>query len=309
MALLSPLKVAEAVVAGDLIYELILSNWGNWGAKRDPSNGSVQFPPVPFDGIEIPAEVSSGALGSVFGLSIAPRSDVDRCVVRYNVHRAQLLPKGQPRFFNNGGVLEAETMVTVDAPHIGQLAGPIVIRANAAHWFADDYIPADVAVPSPLPTFGTALGTAFVNPELRLLLFLASGGLPTRGRAPFHTEFVRGFVPAETGVEVLTRVVPIMGRNQVRVSFTVSGGAGPGSNVDVRVTGTFTGVAPGTPATNPIPQVTVQELPLDGPTTIDANAGGVATFLIDHSQVSFLLVKAKPTVAGIVLRVAVEARD
>src|SRR5574341_2519812 len=136
MALLSALKPADANALGELIYELILSNWGIWGAKRDPENGSEQFPPVAFEGVEIPINLES-PLGSVSGLAIAPRSQVDRCIVRYNVHRKLTLPPGRPRFLNNGGVLEAETMVSVESPFIGQLPGPITIRASAAHWFAD----------------------------------------------------------------------------------------------------------------------------------------------------------------------------
>jgi hypothetical protein len=310
MALLSPLTPAESIGAGDLVYELILSNWGNWGAKRDPGIGSVQYPSASFVGVEIPVEVGAQALGSVFALAIAQRSDVDRCIVRYDTHRSQSLPRGQPRFLNNGGIFQSETKISVASPFIGQLAGPIVIRADPAHWFADNYVPANVATPSPLPPFGTALGPSFINPELRLLLYLSSKVfLPPPARVPFYNEFVRPFTATETGVEVLTRVVPVMGRMRTRVTFVVSGGVGPGSNVDVRVTGTFTGVAPSTPATNPIPNVTVHELPLAGPTTIDASVAGTATFEIDHPQVSFLLLKATPSVAGVTLRAAIEARD
>lgn len=310
MALLSTLGPAVASNLGDLVYELILSNWGNWGTKRDPDNGSEQFPPVPFEGVSIPVNAES-PLGSVSGIAIAPRSNVDRCIVRYNVHRKLDLPPGQPRYLNNGGVLEAETMVSVESPLIGQLAGPITVRASAVHWFADTYVPADIAAPSPLPAFGTALSpTTFINPELRLLIYLGSRTvLPPRGRAPFYVEIMRVFTAAEVGTEVLLQVVPVMGRNRLRVTFAASGGTGPGSNVNVRTTGTFSAVAPGVPATNPIPQVTVQELLLDGPATIDADIGGVATFTNEHPQVSFLLLKATPTVANVTLRVAVEARD
>lgn len=301
MALLSLLSPGEAANAGDLIYELILSNWGNWGAKRDLTNGSIVFPPIAGNGIPLASDPS---LPSVFGMAIAPRSDVDRVIVRYNTHRPDTLPS--TFFFNDGGILESETKVSVDAPFVGQLTGPIVLRADPTHWFADSYVPANVAAPPALPAFGTAFDR-FVNPELRLLLYVSPKiVLPARGRVPFYNELTRAFLSTETGTEVLLRVVPIMGRRRARVSFAVSGGTGPGSNVTVRVSGTFTGV---TSTGGAVPNVRVQEVPLAGPTVIDANTGGVATFTLEDPESSFLLLKATPSVANVTIRAAVEARD
>jgi len=305
MTLLTPISPSEAANLGDLIYELILSNWGNWGQGRDSQNASVQYPPSGFRGVEFPLDLDG--LPSVNGIAIAPRSDVDRCIIRYSTHRKYALPTGKPRYLNNGGLLEAETEVAVGAAYIGQVLGPIIVRADPAHWFADTYTPADVAPPSPLPAFGTALKDRFATPSLRLLLFLnAQTAFPPGHRAPFHSEFAYPFAAADVGTEALLRVVPIMGRQHVRVNVTASGGPG---TVDVRASGTYAAITPGVPDTNPVPQVMTHEVPLAGPQTLDASTNGTATFSILRPQSSFLLVKATPSVAGLVLNVDVEAID
>lgn len=284
VALLSPIRTDEAVRRGDLVYELILSNWGNWGAAKDGL--SLQFP------------VGSDAIPSVSGLAIAPRSDIDRVFVRHAVHR----PLPSP--VHEADILEAETAVSVDAPFIGQLPGPITIRSDPAHWYTDRYVPANSS-PSTLPAFGTAF-SGFVNPELRLLLYLGPKPvLPPRGRAPRYIETTRSFSAAEIGTEALLKVVPAMGRRRSRITFAVTGGSGPGANVDVRVTGTFTSV---TTTGTSVTDVRVQEIPLAGPITISASANGVATFALENPNVSFLLLKATPAVVSTV-RAAIEVQD
>jgi hypothetical protein len=308
MSLLSPQTQDEARNAGTLVYELILSNWGNWGEKRDPQNGSIQFPPASFDGISIP--IGTEGLSGVYGVAISPRSDVDRCILQYNTNKKPSLPKSDPRFLNNGGILDAETKVAVGTAYIGQLMGPIIVRADPAHWFADTYIPANIATPAPPPAFGTALGETFVAPALRLVLNLSSAtAFPPGRRSPLFIEFAYPFDDTEVGTEVLLRVIPIMGRRHVRATFVASGGTGPGSDVEVLATGTFPAITAGAPPANPVPDVAAHEFPLDGPVTVDADSNGTASFQINHPQASFLLLKATPSVAGVTLNVAVEALD
>jgi hypothetical protein len=323
MAQINPRTFADAQQLGDGVYEVILTNWGNRAfpaAGPDPDNGSIQYPPVknlPGGGTPIEGQLLAIPIPSLAGIAISPRSNVDRCILHFSS-----LPQTQPEvaqpqpvsqspfapatfntgFVNRGGILDTEQFLAVGAPLVGQINGPIIIRADPAHWFSNEYLPLGVTVPVP---FGTALpihgGFAgqpvWINPELRLLLFLNSrSGQPPLIRAPFHHSYE--FVPS-VGTEVLTRVVPIMGRRNITVSLRnrllLSGDA------TVRITGTFNVIT----ATSPAPWGVVNNFEVDLSGSLTVPAGQSVVFQICHPGLSFLLIKM--TGGAIALDVSVDA--
>ena len=313
MTQINPRTVAVSAGNSDNSYELILTNWGNRGQKQDKDNGSIQYPPV--------KTLSNGAipivpdnskfiiqpLPSLAAIAIAPRSSIDRCILH-------LIPQEQAQpgvsqvpptssinqgFVNQGGILETEQILSTHTPLIGQLSGPIIIRAHPAHYFGDTYIPSGTVTPA---AFGTAIPTnngnpVWINPELRLLLFLTGrGALPPTQRAPLYIPVNYTF----TGnTEELIAVAPVMGRRHIRVEYRAdTGGA------SVRLTGTFHIT---TPAAGPT-WATHQdfEVPLVSATALAANAA--AQFVVDNPGISYLLIKSTAPTAELA-HVIVEAFD
>lgn len=253
MAQINPRTFADAKQLGDNIYELILTNWGNRGRLQDPNNGSIQYPPVknipntstgflPGGAIPIVADFLLPPIPSLFAIAIAPRSDVDECILNFpslpqvpavdtsctpgaggvfdaGTSKSISIPQG---FVNYGGILETEQVLSIHAPLIGQQNGPILIRATRNSYFDDSYRPLD---PAGMNTFGTQLnvlpnvvgGGFFKTPELRLLLYLTSKGtLPPPRRAPFYDlGSLIPFYPLAGGIPPV--VYPCMGRRVIRI--------------------------------------------------------------------------------------------
>jgi hypothetical protein len=256
MAQINPRTFADAKQLADGVYELILTNWGNRGQAQDPDNGSISYPPVKnLPGTStaflpkgaIPIVPSNGdfllpPIPSLSGIAIAPRSDVDKCILNFPALPQQpaentqtavgqggtldgatgksiTIPQG---FVNYGGELETEQELSVHAPLIGQLNGPILIRAHWTSYFDDSYTPIE---PGGTSKFGTQLNALpnnagpgfFKTPELRLLLYLTSSGvLPPRERAPYYDAGVlKPFYPAGGAPPI---VYPCMGRRAIRVN-------------------------------------------------------------------------------------------
>jgi hypothetical protein len=256
MAQINPRTFADAKQLADGVYELILTNWGNRGQKQDPNNGSIQYPPVKnlpntstgfLPNGAIPIVPPSGdfllpPLPSLFGIAIAPRSDVHKCILNFPTLQQQpaentqtavgqggtfnsatgksiTIPQG---FVNYGSELETEQELSIHAPLVGQLNGPIVIRAHWMTYFDDSYSPIE---PSGTSTFGTALNALpnnagpgfFKTPELRLLLYLTGKGvLPPKERASY--EDAGTLIPAYPTGNLPPIVYPCMGRRTVRVN-------------------------------------------------------------------------------------------
>jgi len=315
---LNPRTVSQAVKFGSSIYELILSNWGNRGSGQDPTNGSIQFPPEQSQSngnIPIIGQLIGIPIQTLFAISIAPRSDWDRCILRTasDQQPQQLLPPAnqQAGFINQGSILETEQVLGVHDPLIGQLQGPTIVRANQSGWYSDTYVPAGQAATT-LP-FGTALGNPppgstggpiWYNPELRLFLYLtAQAPLPPSHRAPFHHEY--SYVFATAGTQQLTKVVPMMGRSHVRVSMHAHGSG--------MITPVLTGTFHETVLTSTSPTVTVTEanyeVPLVTGTALNSATEGGVVLAVDHPGVSYLLVNATGTVIGDVLHVSIDAFD
>jgi hypothetical protein len=145
-----------------------------------------------------------------------------------------------PNVIKNGGILETEQVLAVGAPLIGQLNGPIVVRAHPDQWFGD------FLNTTPLPgftDFGTRLGTPdtnvggapaiWVNPELRLLLYLTSRStLPPLKRAPL--KLVALASPSPLNKRILFRAIPVMGRKHVSIAVYME--SFPGAT-EIEVTG------------------------------------------------------------------------
>lgn len=253
MAQINPRTFADAKQLADGVYELILTNWGNKGRLADPNNGSIQYPPVknlpgtstgflPEGAIPIVSDFLLPPIPSLFGIAIAPRSDVDVCLLNFpslpgvpaedtqttigaggtldiSTNKSITIPQG---FVNYGSWLETEQMLSVHAPLIGQQNGPILIRAFWMSYFDDAYFPVD---PAGMQTFGTQLNVLptnagpgfFKTPELRLLLYLTSKGvLPPTRRAPYYDAgSLIPFYPLAGGVPPV--VYPAMGRRVIRI--------------------------------------------------------------------------------------------
>jgi hypothetical protein len=330
MAQINPRSFSDAKQLGDQIYELILTNWGNRGLAQDPNNGSIQYPPVPtLDNGAVPIIPVGGIntfmvppLPSLSAIAIAPRSDLDRCILNF-----PSLPQTDatlsepfiaidqggsldtdPGFIRRGGILETEQVLSIGAPLIGQLNGPIIVRAHPAHWFGDTYVLTDGT--NTTNPFGTALKPSatnpdfpvWTNPELRLLLYLnGRAALPPHLRAPFHKERVHVF---SGGTEELLLVVPVMGRKFVRVAYHAAF-----SDVTFRITGTFhTVFRPGVLGDI---KANDWEVPLVGPVTIPGDTSMAFTCdcnLGPYPNISYVLIKATAFVLQIG-RFTVDAYD
>ena len=312
MAQINPRPFSDAIQLSDAIYELILTNWGNTGAAKDRDNGSLQYPPIksitngsiPYG---VPTDSNAFLLPEIPGVSaiaISPRSDIDRAIIRYQGNQQvpptfaniptvpgfTLMPCTYTQgFFNKGGILETEQVVSVGAPLIGMQPGPIVVRAHPAGWFTDTVNPygSGTAIP-----FGTTLGVGaassefpvWTNPELRLLLYFTGvAALPPGIRAPYHLAF--GCSPPNGPGFTLIKVVPIMGRRHVKVAAR-NRAAGA---VNVKLGGVVSRVL----ASNnvaPFGSVVSDELELVASTAIVGQAGTI--FTLDHPGVTFLLLWA-----------------
>jgi hypothetical protein len=255
MAQINPRTFADAKQLADGVYELILTNWGNRGQAQDPDNGSIIFPPVAGDpntgiipSVPFPAGVPDPLvrgtpIPSVAAIAISPRSIVDRCILQidglpqikqqfaYANNQKQVTE--DPDVIRHGGMLETELQLAVGAPYIGQINGPVVVRADSAHWYRDTYnrLPANGGG---APPFGSALGrpgpsdfggspNVFISPELRLLLYLTGTPtpLPPQRRAPLRLSWLMSFgVISPPSPLILLRAVPIMGRRHISIAIS-----------------------------------------------------------------------------------------
>lgn len=329
MAQINPRTFADAKQLADNVYELILTNWGNRGQKQDPNNGSISYPPVKSNANgSIPIVPENGIflappIPSLAAIAISPRSTVDRCIVHYqplqqapsttladpfvNVNMPCTLEQG---FINKGGILETETVLCADTPFTSQQPGPVIIRAHPATWYSDTYIP--LGSPSGPTPFGTAMeqhgnltpgyGPVWINPELRLLLFLSAkpSALPLPRRAPFHS----AFNCQPPGTDQIMRVVPIAGRKRVRVSVyhNVNGGG-----INIGVTGMYQ-LQDATSNTGPnFVQLDVAEVQLAAPVAVAAGASHV--FEIEQPGVAFLAVRATSGFINSFTNVSIDAWD
>jgi hypothetical protein len=258
MAQINPRTFADAKQLADNVYELILTNWGNTGKAKDPNNGSISYPPVKnIPSTQAPGVLPEGAIPlaglppavdfllppipSLYGIAIAPRSDVDKCILTFpslpqisaentttpfdgsvwDVFTEKSINLSQG-FVNYGGYLDTEQFLSVGAPLIGQLPGPIVIRALSEHYFTDSQFAQD---PTGTDTYGTALNNLdnttgpgfFWTPRLRLLLYLtAKTVLPPLKRAPFSTS--GSLLALYPNFDIPPFVVPVHGRRHVSIA-------------------------------------------------------------------------------------------
>jgi hypothetical protein len=309
MAQINPRTFADAKQLADGVYELILTNWGNRGQKQDPNNGSIQYPPIKsLPNGAIPIVPPNGIflappIPSLTGIAISPRSDIDRCIVHFTPlqqtpSELSIVPPSSADpsdnihipidegFVNRGGQLLTEQIVSVDAPLIGRLVGPIIIRADVAHWFGDQI---GTLGPGPDQLFGTAIPDppfttisgklpVWTDPTLRLLLYFDPSPTPPRKRAPFHYSF--SSISGDSN-EHLAKVVPVAGRQRIRIAVQ----ARIGADVYIRATGAFN-TAFGLPNGGGIINY---EVPLLASTLIPGNTGALFDLPM-QPNVSFLLV-------------------
>jgi hypothetical protein len=329
MAQINPRTFADAKQLADGVYELILTNWGNRGQKQDPNNGSISYPPVQSNANgSIPIVSPSGIflsppVPSLAAIAISPRSTVDRCILHFQPlnQAASTINPDPPAsvlmpctidqgFINKGGILETEMILSADAPLIGQLPGNIIIRSHPFGWYSDTYVPLGVPA-GPIP-FGTQLegggfltpgfGSRWINPELRLLLFLSAkpSALPPPRRAPFHS----AFQCQPPGTNEIMRVVPIMGRKRVRVSVYHNANGG---GITVQLTGMFQ-TQQATNNTGPnFVDLNVTEVQLAAPVAVAAGASHV--FELEQPGVPFLAVRATSGFANSFTNVSIDAFD
>lgn len=340
MAQINPRTFADAIALGDGVYELILTNWGNLGVAQDRDHGSIRYPPIasipftssgiiPGGAIPIEGDDLLPPLSSLSAIAIAPRSDLDRCILHFaglpNVPAEKTTRPGgngggpygpfdsssgkvitvDQGFVNYGGVLETEQFLSVGAPLIGSIQGPISVRADPYAWFTDSYRPVD---PAGMQTFGTALNSLatttgpgfFVAPQLRLLLYFnGKGALPPPRRAPAH--FVTAlfdFYPFAGAVP--PQVYPIMGRRRV----TITARNTEAFAVTLYVRGVFS--RQNAPFSSV--QTNAVEADLVAPISIPANGSAVVS--LDHPGVPFLTLMAGLPGGGLgLLDVSVDCFD
>ncbi|MGH7176262.1 MAG: hypothetical protein ACREJC_02675 [Tepidisphaeraceae bacterium] len=213
MAFAQVLTPQAAQALGLSVIEVALTNWGNRGATADIN--SLQFPVA-----------GQQDLSSIAAIAIAPRSEVDRCVIRFTPGPTLVYIPAVPQ---NYLLRDDEFEVSVNAPALVSTPGPITIRAHETSWFSDTYVPfnavTDVA-------FGGAQ-SKFRLPTLRLLLYFRTPiGVPAR--APFYfpdgsniTNFLPGATLAVGAVstEQLLCIVPMSGRGHVQFSARPAPGA------------------------------------------------------------------------------------
>jgi hypothetical protein len=312
MAQINPRTFADAKNLGDNVYELILTNWGNRGLAQDLNNGSISYPPVkslPNGAIPIEGVFTLPEIPSLAAIAIAPRSHLDRCILHFTAlpqTPPELTPNANPidaGFVNNGNMLESEQLLSIRAPLIGQLPGPIIIRAVSAHWYSDTYFRIGAGIFTPFP-FGTAIppnvgdNPVWNNPELRLLLYLTGrSALPPPVRAPLH--IANPQYTFTTVNEELLSVVPVMGRKYVRIHYKAGF-----NDVVVRVTGSVWNGQPTGPSAFEIQR----NFEMDLGSTTNILGLDATEIIIDNPGVSYLLLKVK---AGIldVGRFTIDAFD
>lgn len=337
MAQINPRTFADAKQLADNIYEVILTNWGNRGQKQDPNNGSIQYPPVksipnlPGREQAIPIIPIAGTgdfllppIPSLSAIAIAPRSNIDRCIINYaslpqtpstlladpflNVLMPCTIEQG---FVNKAGILESEQILSVGAPLIGQQPGPVIVRAHWAGWFNDVYFPLVGGGLFGEP-FGTAIqdtyilddngsnNAAWLNPELRLLLYLnGAAALPPPKRAPFRDTFLCR--PPATS-EIM-RVVPIIGRKHVQVLIDALA-----SDVTVRITAVSTLIQASTNDGNAtFANLSTEEVALTASTLV---TGGTQTiFKFDNPGLTYMIIRGSSLFVTSFTQVTIDAFD
>jgi hypothetical protein len=328
MAQINPRLISDAVQLADGVFELILTDWGNRGQKRDKNNASIIYPPVASTPTGIPPGVSIGESGtalaqpipSAVALAISPRSDVDRCIVRTSglpqmpgsLAQLATFSPGTPGFVERGGVLATEHVLAVGAPIVAPLLGPIAIRAHPSTWFADQLFDAGSPTSRPFGSelaivgglgapFGSDGGQVWISPTLRVLVYTTTRTplVPPRERSPLSVAFAWHF---STPTEELVRVVPIAGRKYVRVAVRAIAGAG-----SVRLTGAFYFAET---SANPPEFANLRAnygVELVAATPIAAN-GAVLLTVPTRPGVPFLLISATANI-GNIFDFAVEATD
>ncbi len=227
------ISLVQAQKNGEEIWELILSNWGHRGA-----GGCLSLdPPVPPGcddpyALVYPAVVGDQPLSTVTGLAIAPMSEVDRCLVSYNINP---LTTGPVFSYNAGEIGLSDQILSVDRPLLYQLNGPLVIRALENQWWTNTYLPDGSNTPA---TFGTDLvDVVFTPPTLRLLLFLRASAQYTSRRAPllFRAHITPGGAPGPVA-STLTKVINVYGRRVINLMIR-GATTGAGSAAVVRIGG------------------------------------------------------------------------
>lgn len=273
MALASLIGPVDAGKLGEEVYELILTGWGNLGAAGgQPANKRY------------PASASDQPIGTVTGIAISPRSQVDRARILYNSNPGRVIDTPSTSV---DIVATTEQEVSIDRPWAGQLDGPLTILACQETCYNDQYLPAGAAA----ATFGTAL-PIFIAPELRLLLWLRGAPAQPTRRAPL----LYAAAPFPTGgagvqAEQLVGVVNVQGRRHIRI-MTRGNTVGAGSSATTRFGGVASAVvAAGGPAT-----LQSVECELVAANALDPNEAACVT--LDHPQIQFLTIYMARAGAG-----------
>lgn len=301
MAFESRISLVQAQKNGEEIWELILTNWGHHG----PGGCLSLDPPIPRGAcadpyaLVYPAVVGDQPLSTVTGLAIAPLSEVDRCLVSYNINP---LTGPEVASYNTGAIGLSDQILSVDRPLLYQLNGPLVIRALENQWWTNTYLPDGSVTPA---AFGTDLVDAvFTPPTLRLLLFLRGPTQFTLRRAPllFRSFLNPGGAPGPIA-STLTKVINVYGRRVINLMLR-GATTGGGSAAVVRIGGV-----------NGRPQIAFPDLTscleetLVAPVTLTAGQAHPVT--LTDPGVDFLTVYIQRTGVGADngIQIGVDARD
>ena len=224
-----------AIERGLATWDLYLSNWALTGAAADIN--SEQFP----------NPATQAVLPSVFGVSIGPFSDVDRCRIQYNPTLAITTGASPVSTLD----LFTQKFLDLGNPITYPLPGPLVVLRDLTYDIPDNFI-ANNGSASVTPFDFVGAGAAGLAPRLHLVFHLAPPTNLVTGR---HPRIDRLITVAQTANgSRLERVIPC--QNRRRITFQALGGSGtvtlrvgaifPSTGTPVeRTLSTFAGVTAG----------------------------------------------------------------
>jgi hypothetical protein len=274
----SQISYADAVALGLPVWEVLVSNWGD---TRAASNGDVAFP-----AIGLPA------LPTVHGVSIGPRSMVNRAYVAYDRQKNITAPYSYlrevsveaPLLFTQpaaGGAVFAPNVfppfsaasVAVLNSQVGAPVAGVDDPGNDSFSIGANYISAAGAATA----FGTNGGAVWVPPLMHLYFHLTPFGAQVPTKRPRDVHSAR--INVVTGAERPVAQVPVCGREKLFIQVT-SAAAG---NTDFRI-----GLIPLIRTAREVTVATAAAVPANTPTR----------FVVNPAKADFVMIYANSAATG-----------
>lgn len=235
----SDIKISDAIARGLPVWEVLFENWGN---TISGGTSNVVFP-----------SVGQLSLPTVYGVSIGPRSDVDRVFVAYDRQKVvssaydylRPVSVGAPLVFAQPAAPAAPVSTSgLSAPPYSASSVAVFNRldpgsnSNSDGGFQFNTFRNSLGVVS---TFGVGgIAARLVNPLLHLYFHLKPDFIPPTARAPAIYNNTQILVDA--GRELFASV-PVCGRKRVYATAII---AGVGTVFEVGLVQATTGYVSGT---------------------------------------------------------------